>query len=57
MQEFKKGSKIKIVYDDANRIVTKEGSFESKDESFIYILTDRKEAIAISRIIRLEVQE
>lgn len=56
MKEFLEKN-IKIVYDDNNRIVSKIGKLIDYDNNFVFILNINNimEAIAVSKIIRMEV--
>jgi len=47
---------IKIIYNDLNRVVTKEGLFINSDDNFVFIknFSGNTEAISIDKIIRME---
>lgn len=49
---------IKVFFDDGNEVRFKLGTLTAYNESFLFLNTQEKEeAIAISRIVRIEVEE
>jgi len=52
------GKRVKIVYDDGNRVVTKFGVLQNSDANFLSFKSEiGSEIVPIARIIRLEVLE
>lgn len=52
------GKRIKIIFDDGNKIVTKFGKLQSNDQNFLVFRSELgEEVVPINRIIRLEVLE
>lgn len=46
--------KVKVIFDDAQSIARKEGIFLGFNDNFIFIDTGDKEALPISKIVRIE---